>query len=74
MEGNSLNQPNYSNLWLLIERALAWIEPEFERLCEEIKAELEKIPRETLLSQPDVTHRAPEADDIYQPRPEAGYQ
>jgi hypothetical protein len=68
LEGNSLNQPNYSNLWLLIKHALAWIEPEFERLCEEIKAELEKIPRETLLSQPDVTYRAPEADDIHQTR------
>jgi hypothetical protein len=71
-ESNSLEQPNYSNLRLLIERALTWIEPEFERLCEEIKAELEEIPRETLLSQPDVTYRAPEADDIHRPRPEAG--
>ena len=33
LEGNSLNESNYSNLWRLIERALAWIEPEFERLC-----------------------------------------
>ncbi len=70
LEGNSLNQPNYSNLSLLVERALTWIEPEFDRLCKEIKAELEKIPRETLLRQPDVTYRAPEADDIHKPRPE----
>ena len=68
-EGDSLNQPNYNNLWLLIERSLAWIEQESARLCEEIKAELEKIQRETLLSQPDVTYHAPEADDIYKPRP-----
>lgn len=66
-EGNSLNQPNYGNLWRLIERALAWIEPESERLCDEIKAELEKIPRETLVAQPDLTYRAPEADDIHEP-------
>jgi hypothetical protein len=70
-ESNSLNQGNYSDLWLLIERALAWIEPEFERLCEEIKAELEEIPRGTLLSQQDATYRAPEADDIHEPRAEA---
>lgn len=70
-EGDSLNQANYSNLWLLIERALTWTEPEFERLCEEIKAELEKMPRETLLSQPEVMYRAPEADDIHESRSQA---
>ena len=59
LEGNSLNESNYSNLWRLIERALAWIEPEFERLCEEIKGGTGEIPRETLLSQPDVIYRAP---------------
>ena len=68
VEGQSLTQENFGNMSLLIESALEWTNSEFERLCEELSKELEGIPRETLLNQPNVTYRAPEADEVHSPR------
>jgi hypothetical protein len=56
------------NLYLLIERALAWVESRFDTLCDDITDELEKLPRETLLSQPDLKYEAPAAKDVDSPR------
>ena len=68
VEGQSLNQENFSNLSLLIQNALEWVNSEFDRLCQEISRELESTPRETLLNQPNVKYRAPEAVDVHSPR------
>ena len=69
VEGESLSQAHFGNLTLSIEHALKWVNAEFEKLCVQISKELENIPRETLLRQPNVTYRAPEADDVHSPRP-----
>jgi|SRR6266704_4626606 len=68
IEGNSLVQDNFGNLSGLIDHALEWVEIEFKKLCDHITEELEKIPREKLLAQPDIKYRAPEAEDIHLPR------
>jgi hypothetical protein len=52
----------------LIEKALSWVSSEYDKLCVHITNELEKVARETLLSQPDVTYRAPGSDEIDRPR------
>jgi hypothetical protein len=49
-QGQTLNDGNFGNLYLLIEHALAWVESRFDTLCDDITEELEKLPRETLLS------------------------
>jgi hypothetical protein len=60
-QGETLNGVNFGNLYLLIQEALKWIERRFDTLCDDITKELEKLPRETLLSQPALTYRPPEA-------------
>jgi hypothetical protein len=69
-QGQTLEQENFGNLYLLIEHALSWVGSRFDELSEEITAELEKVPRETLLAQPDMKYRAPEAHDVDSPRPQ----
>lgn len=58
VEGETLHQSNFSNLNLLIERALSWVNSQSDKLCIYITKELEKIPREMLLSQPEVKYQA----------------
>ena len=67
-QGQTLDDGNFGNLYLLIERALAWVESYFDTLCDEIAGELEKLPRETLLNQPDLKYRPPEANEVNSPR------
>ena len=67
-QGQTLDDGNFGNLYLLIERALTWAESRFDALCDEVTEELEKLPRETLLDQPDLKYRAPEAKDVNSPR------
>ena len=67
-QGQTLNDGNFGNLYLLIEHALAWVESRFDTLCEDITEELERLPRETLLSQPELKYLAPEAKDVDSPR------
>jgi hypothetical protein len=67
--GQTLVEANFSNLRRLIENALAWIDSRADDLCEEIAAGLEEVPRETLLSQPDLNYRAPELEAIRSRRP-----
>lgn len=67
-QGQTLNDGNFGNLYLLIEHALVWVESRFDTLCNDITEELEKLPRETLLGQPQLKYRAPEAKDVDSPR------
>jgi hypothetical protein len=68
LEGGSLRQEDLSNLSLLIEKALSWVNSEIDGLCIYITNELEKVPRERLLSQPNVKYRSPEAEEVHLPR------
>jgi hypothetical protein len=67
-EGESLGRENFANLFLLVERALSWLNPEYEKLCSHIVRELEKLPRETLINQPRITYQAPLPGEIYHAR------
>ena len=64
-EANSLEQANFSNLSLLIENVLSWVNSQYDELCIHITNELEKVSRETLLSQPNIAYRAPKAEEIH---------
>jgi hypothetical protein len=67
-QGETFNDGNFGNLYLLIQEALKWIASRFDTLCDDITEELERLPRETLLSQPDLTYRPPEAPEVDSPR------
>lgn len=67
-QGQTFDGANFGNLYLLIENALTWVGARFDTLCEDITEELGKLSRETLLSQPDLKYRAPEAKEINSPR------
>lgn len=54
-QGQTLNDGNFGNLYLPIEHPLAWLEFRFDTLCDDITEQLEKPPREMLLSRPDLT-------------------
>lgn len=64
-EANSLEQANFSNLFLLIENVLSWVNSQYDQLCAHIINKLEGMPRETLLSQPNITYQAPKAEEIH---------
>ncbi len=64
----TLNQPNYSNLLLLIQKAKAWVISEFDRLCEILTKELEAESYEDLFRREVITYRAPTADEIHEKR------
>jgi hypothetical protein len=61
----TLNDENLGILDRLIIEALKWIESRFDQLCEQITEQLEGLPYEILLAQPDMTpYRAPTANDV----------
>lgn len=62
--GATLKQGNYGNLKLLIQKARAWVAPEFDALCERLAAKLEKESYEKLLARDALTYRVPTIDDI----------
>jgi hypothetical protein len=63
-EGETLTPEHYGNMYLLVEHAIAHVNSESDKLCDEITAELEKVPREKLLDQPPITYRAPVAEEV----------
>lgn len=63
-QAETFSDANFGNLYLLIEEALKWVESHCDTLCDNITEELEKLPRETLLSQLDLEYRPPEAEDV----------
>lgn len=61
----TLNDENLGIFDRLIGEALKWVESRFDQLCEQITEQLEGLPYETLLAQPDMTpYRAPTANDV----------
>ena len=64
-ESVTLQQEDYGNMYLLVEHAISWVNSECERLCNEMTAELEKLERETLLNQPNITYQPPMANEVH---------
>lgn len=62
--GATLEQGNYGNLKLLIEKARAWVVSEFESLCERLTASLEQETYESLLARDAINYRVPTIDEI----------
>ncbi len=62
--GVTLEQGNYGNLKLLIQKARAWVVSEFDALCERLAIELEKESYDKLLERNNITYRVPTVDDI----------
>lgn len=64
VEASTLNQTNYNNLKLLIERSCSWVVAEFDNLCNALTAELEQKPYEELLQKPSLTYQVPTIDAV----------
>ena len=61
----TLTDENLGILDRLIGEASKWVESRFDKLCEQITAQLEDQPYETLLAQPDMApYRAPTANEV----------
>jgi hypothetical protein len=65
---DTLNQPNYSNLKLLIHKAKSWLVSEFDTLCGILTKELEAESYDDLLSREGITYRAPTVNEIHEKR------
>ncbi|MBS0299097.1 MAG: hypothetical protein JSR32_04040 [Proteobacteria bacterium] len=66
--GETLEQGNYRNLKLLIEKARAWVVSEFDSLCEELTEALEKECYDKLLSRESINYYVPTIEDISRAR------
>ena len=60
----TLEQENYSNLQLLIEKARDWVDKEFEALCEALTKELEAEPYENLFKREAISFNVPTVNEI----------
>lgn len=65
VEGESLEQSNYSNLLLLIEQALSWVIREYDTVCQELTKMLELQTYDSLKALPGVTYAAPSAEEVH---------
>lgn len=61
--GATLQQGNYSNLKLLIQKAKSWVIAEFDLLCDRLTETLEKERYEDLLARDALSYRVPTADE-----------
>jgi hypothetical protein len=59
-----LGQDSFANLTSLIGRVNAWLEAQFDALCNILAAELEAETYDQLLAREDVQHRAPTAEQV----------
>ena len=62
--GATLEQGNYGNLKLLIEKARRWVVSEFDLLCERVTAALENENYDKLKSKEAITYRVPTVEEI----------
>jgi hypothetical protein len=65
---STLEQGNYGNLKLLIQKARAWVVSEFDSLCERLTNDLEKETYESLLARKSITYSVPNVDEIHHAR------
>jgi hypothetical protein len=62
--GSILGQENYSNLHLLITKALQWVNEKYDSLCDQMTRELEKENYENLLQREGMAYSKPGVDDV----------
>jgi len=60
----TLDQSNYSNLYLLCTRAKAWVIKQFDELCDGLTIELEGKPYEDLEGREGIAYTPPKLEDI----------
>jgi hypothetical protein len=60
----TLDQPAYGNLHLLITRSLEWVVQKFDALCEDLTSELEAVPYQDLIKRDSVTYKPPKLEEI----------
>ena len=68
MLGETLEQENFSNLKRLIDRARAWVDAEFDKLCDTLTKDLEREAYQDLLAREDLILRVPTVDEISKTR------
>jgi hypothetical protein len=66
--GSDLGQETYSNLHLLITKALEWVQAKYDSLCDRLTRELEAEEYESLLEREGITYSKPSADDVHKSR------
>ncbi len=66
--GDTLTDGGFSNLKLLIEKSKDWVDAEYHRICDEISAELEKVPYEKLINLPVPQYSKPRDGDVHRTR------
>lgn len=64
----TLDQINFGNLVLLVQKAHAWVVLHFDNLCALLTKELEALPYDALLQRPAVTQRVPTPADVNKAR------
>jgi len=62
----TLEQGNYSNLRLLVQKAISWVISEFDAMCNQITASLEKEPYKKLLDRNALNYCKPDINEISQ--------
>jgi hypothetical protein len=60
----TLEQDNYSNLYLLIKTTLLWITDKFDAICSALTAELEAESYEDLLAREAIDYKLPTIDEV----------
>jgi len=68
----TLDQGNYANLGMLIQKTLSWVTAEFDTLSELLRAELEAESYAALLAMASPTYRVPTADEVSKKRESLG--
>jgi hypothetical protein len=67
--GRTREASNITNLGLLIDHAIPWVEERVDELANQVKVALESHPYNVLLAQPEPEpYHAPKAEDISKPR------
>ncbi len=69
--GETLDQQGYSNLYLLIDTAAAWVRQRLDELCVELTDELEALEYDRLIKMPPLTQTAPKLEAIERARKQA---
>jgi hypothetical protein len=64
----TLDPAQYSIFRIQVQRARAWVDREFDVLCEQIKLDLEAKPYQDLLATPQLTATVPKLDELAHPR------
>jgi hypothetical protein len=60
----TFDQSAYSNIKLLCEKTISWVEVEYDKVAFKIKTELEQIPYQELLKQDMIVYRAPTPNEV----------